>query len=126
MDIFTAIIALTATASAYSPFIVSDLISHQPNGNPDGQTNYYRIAFLVNSLNSGKVQSGYCAKFWGDNSWAQEQAYSVNVPTGQWTACDSSEGKYDGTAPFMFKLFPLFSIGNFSLAIKEDMGEGKR
>ncbi|KXT15870.1 hypothetical protein AC579_5526 [Pseudocercospora musae] len=120
------VLALTSIVAALSPFDVSGMTSHQPNGNPGGQVNYCRIAFSVNSTNSGnKPQSGYCAKFWGDNSWLQEEAYSVNVPTGQWISCDTTEGAYDGGAPFQFQLFPYFSIGNFSLAIKEDLGDGE-
>ncbi|KAH0309285.1 starch-binding domain-like protein, partial [Aureobasidium melanogenum] len=83
-----------------------------PIGNPDGQTNYYRIQFDVTSLNGGANSSATCQTSWGDNSWLQTESYSMAVPTGKWIAC--------GTNDFRFQLFPYFSIGNFSLAVQQN------
>ncbi|KAF2164803.1 hypothetical protein M409DRAFT_24708 [Zasmidium cellare ATCC 36951] len=119
-------VASIATTFAYSPLLLPSLTTHQPNGNPAGQVNYYRIAFTVtSSSNNGTTSSGYCNRSWGDNSWLQPEAYSVNVPTGDWIICDSSEDNLgDKSSDFQFQLFPYFSIGNFSLAVKETLGDG--
>ncbi|THY48899.1 starch-binding domain-like protein [Aureobasidium pullulans] len=109
---FASAAALCTVATAYSPFLVNSLSTHQPIGNNEGQTNYYRIAFDVTSSNGGANSSATCQTFWGDNSWTEPEAYSVAVPTGKWIDCDSSD--------FRFKLFPYFSIGNFSLAIQQN------
>lgn len=99
-------------AAAYSPFLITNLNTHQPNGNPDGQVNYYRIQFDVSSSNGGADSSTTCQTSWGDNSWLQAEAYSVAVPTGKWIACRTND--------FRFQLFPYFSIGNFSLAVQQN------
>lgn len=123
-----ALLACLPTTLAHKPFSIPSLTTHQPNGNPDGQVNYYRIAFTVTSSSSnGTTSSGYCNKFWGDNSWLQLEPYSVNVPTDEWFICDSSADNLgDQASDFQFQLFPYFSIGNFSLAVKEALGDGSR
>lgn len=40
--------------------------------------------------------------------------------------CDSTPGSYDGTSAFQFQLFPYFSIGNFTVGVKQDLGRGRR
>lgn len=115
MKSFLALVSLVQTAlAAYSPFQVNPLSTHQPNGNPDGQVNYYRIAFTVESTNSANdsSSSAQCASFWGDNSFGQQEAYSVEVPTGSWIECGSSD--------FSFQLYPYFSIGNFTLGVQQN------
>jgi hypothetical protein len=112
---------LLTLALTPSPFTLSSLTTHQPNGNPAGQVNYYNIAFSINSTNSGAPTTAWCQTFWGDNAWTQPEAHSVNVPTGKWIACDSAPAAYDGNSTFQFQLFPYFSIGNFSLAVREDV-----
>jgi hypothetical protein len=109
---FAAAAALCSLATAYSPFLVKSLSTHQPIGNNEGQVNYYRIQFNVSTCNGGVESSTTCASFWGDNSWTEPEAYSMAVPTGKWIACDSSD--------FRFQLFPQFSIGNFSLAVQQN------
>lgn len=123
-----ALLACLPTTLGYKPFSIPTLTTHQPNGNPDGQVNYYRIAFTVTSNSTnGTTSSGYCNKFWGDNSWLQLEAYSVNVPTDEWFTCDSSADNLgDQASDFQFQLFPYFSIGNFSVAVKEALGDGSR
>lgn len=110
------ILALAASlwsfASAYSPFLVKPLTTHQPIGNNEGQVNFYNIQFGVSSSNGGANTSTTCQTSWGDNSWANTEAYSLNVPTGKWIACDSSD--------FKFQLYPYFSVGNFSLAVQQN------
>lgn len=118
------IVACTTRASAYSPFAIPTLTTHQPIGS--GSTNFYFIEFDITSDNSGKQASAYCQKSWGDNGWTRPEPYSVNVPTGEWFRCDSERYSYDGASAFSFQLFPYFSIGNFSLSVKEDLGQGVR
>lgn len=111
---FLILTLLVTLVSAYSPFMVKPLTTHQPVGNNEGQTNYYQIAFNVSSSNgiAGAVSSSSCSASWGDNSYLQSQAYSLDVPTGYWIGCDNSE--------FSFQLFEYFSIGNFTLAIQQN------
>lgn len=104
--------AFCSLAVAYSPLVIQNLSTHQPNGNPAGQTNYYRIQFDVLSSNGGAESSTTCQTFWGDNSWLQSEAYSMAVPTGKWIGCGAND--------FRFQLFPYFSIGNFSLAVQQN------
>lgn len=105
--------AFCSLAVAYSPLVIKNLNTHQPIGNPDGQTNYYRIQFDVMSSNGGANSSATCQTSWGDNSWLQTEPYSMAVPTGKWIACGANDD-------FRFQLFPYFSIGNFSLAIQQN------
>lgn len=114
-------LTIIASAAAWSPFLVPTMLSHQPIGSLPGEVNYYRIAFDVRSKNSGSTKSGYCAKFWGDNSELDPEPYSVYVPVDQWIQCDSAVDTYDSDSAFQFKLFPYFSIGNFSLEVKEQL-----
>ena len=77
-----------------------------------GQVNYYHIRFDVSSANGpANNSSGTCYTFWGDNQYLSKNAYSENVPVDEWISCDGSD--------FSFKLFPYFSIGNFSLAVQQ-------
>ena len=110
--IYAPIFAPLITAS-YSPFSISPITTHQPNGNPDGQVNYYHINFTVSSTNDAAgPTSAICTKTWSDNAWTQPQAYSVNVPTGSWMACSPSS--------YSFQLYPYFSIGNFTLGVQQN------
>ncbi|GAB7351095.1 hypothetical protein MBLNU459_g1561t1 [Dothideomycetes sp. NU459] len=115
MNILLLFASIVSLVSAYTPFLVDPITTHQPIGNNEGQTNYYQISFNVSSSNgaAGANASGECAVSWSDNSWAQSEAYSLYVPTGSWIACGSSE--------FSFQLFPYFSIGNFTLAIQQNL-----
>ncbi|KAI4731906.1 starch-binding domain-like protein [Aureobasidium sp. EXF-10728] len=106
------IAAFCSLSAAYSPLVIKNLNTHQPIGNPAGQTNYYRIQFDVTSSNGGDDSSTTCQTSWGDNSWLESEPYSMAVPTGKWIACGASD--------FRFQLFPYFSIGNFSLAIQQN------
>lgn len=118
MRSFLSLVSLATAAvaaAALSPLQINPLSTHQPNGNPDGQVNYYRIAFTVESTNgaaAGSNSSAQCALSWGDNSYEQQEAYSVSVPTGSWTQCGSSE--------FSLQLYPYFSIGNFTLGVQQN------
>lgn len=109
--------ALSPLALGYSPFLVDSLSTHQPIGNNEGEVNFYRIQFDVSSSNGGAESSTTCQTSWGDNSWANTEAYSLNVPTGKWIDCDSSD--------FQFQLFPYFSIGNFSLAVQQNFTDAE-
>ncbi|KAK4972620.1 laccase, multicopper oxidase, benzenediol:oxygen oxidorectuctase [Elasticomyces elasticus] len=117
------LLSLLSSVSAYSDLVVSSLTTHQPNGSPSGQVNYYSIAFTVNSANSNPSASGYCHASWGDNYCAfcnTGVAYSVNVPTGSYISCDSSRANLgDQTSEFGFQLYPYFSIGNFSVSVQQ-------
>lgn len=108
-------VAFCSLAAAYSPLVIKNLITHQPIGNPEGQTNYYRIQFDVTSSNGGASSSTTCQTYWGDNSWVQPESYSMAVPTGKWIACGAND--------FRFQLFPYFSIGNFSLAVQQNFSD---
>ncbi|KAM3424310.1 hypothetical protein BST61_g11153 [Cercospora zeina] len=121
-NFFALLAACVTGASAYSSFVIPTLTAHQPIGS--GSTNFYLIEFDIQSVNSGNQRSAYCLKSWGDNGWSRPEAYSVNVPTGEWFKCDSARGTYDGASAFSFQLHPYFSIGNFSLSVKEDLKEG--
>ncbi|KAI4841883.1 starch-binding domain-like protein [Aureobasidium sp. EXF-8846] len=110
--------AFCSLAMAYSPLVIQNLSTHQPNGNPAGQTNYYHIQFDVLSSNGGAESSTTCQTFWGDNSWLQSEAYSMAVPTGKWIGCGAND--------FRFQLFPYFSIGNFSLAVQQNFSDSAR
>ncbi|KAI5363348.1 hypothetical protein Slin15195_G107340 [Septoria linicola] len=120
--LFAALAVSVGVVAAYSPFVIPSLTTHQPIGS--GSTNFYYVNFEVKSDNSGKSSSAWCSKSWGDNGWTRLEAYSVNVPTGQWINCDSEEGAYDGNSAFQFQLYPYFSIGNFSVSVKQDLGRG--
>lgn len=113
-----------ACTFAYSSFSISSMTSHQPIGS--GSTNFYFINFEINSTNSGSPSTAYCQVSWGDNGWTRTEPYSINVPTGSWTNCDSSQGAYDGDSAFQFQLYPYFSIGNFTVEVKQDLGKGSR
>ncbi|KAF2217214.1 hypothetical protein CERZMDRAFT_81160 [Cercospora zeae-maydis SCOH1-5] len=120
-NLFALFAACVTTASAYSSFVIPTLTAHQPIGS--GSTNFYLLSFDIKSDNSGNQRSAFCQKSWGDNGWTRPLPYSLEVPTGQWIKCDSARGTYDGASAFSFQLYPYFSIGNFSLSVKEDLRE---
>lgn len=117
------------TALAYSPPLkITSMTTHQPIGS--GSTNFYYINFAIQGIPSRRFSSSsssaYCQISWGDNGWTNPQPYSIHVPTGTWMNCDSTPGSYDGTSAFQFQLFPYFSIGNFTVGVKQDLGRGRR
>ncbi|KAF1824593.1 carbohydrate-binding module family 20 protein [Dissoconium aciculare CBS 342.82] len=108
----------------YAPFQIHWLTTHQPNGNPAGQVNHYQIAFNITSANGNPAEEAYCWQSWGDNNnncGNSCVAYSTAVPAGEWIICarDASD-LGDRSSGFAFKLFPYFSIGNFSLAVRQN------
>lgn len=116
------------TALAYSPPLkITSMTTHQPIGS--GSTNFYYINFAIQGIPSRRFSSSsssaYCQISWGDNGWTNPQPYSIHVPTGTWMNCDSTPGSYDGTSAFQFQLFPYFSIGNFTVGVKQDLGRGR-
>lgn len=118
------LIASTTLASAqdYSPFFISDLTSHQPNGSPGGNVNFYTLTFNVRSSNGEGNSSAYCNIFWPDNGYRNLEAYSVNVPTEEWIQCDSSpRDRGDKASDLSFQLFPYFSIGNYTLEVRQTL-----
>ncbi|KAF2725962.1 carbohydrate-binding module family 20 protein [Polychaeton citri CBS 116435] len=122
--------AAAAAAQQYRPFEIDYMTTHQPNGVPSGQVNYYRIAFNVTSANGDEPVSAYCSDFWGDNSnnrlcsGSSCVPYSTEVPTGSWIDCaQNSSATADSSSGFAFQLFPYFSIGNFSVMIKQNFSE---
>lgn len=117
-------IASATSTLAYSSFSITSMTTHQPIGS--GSTNFYFINFSINSTNSGSPSTAYCQTSWGDNGWTRLEPYSINVPTGTWTNCDSAQGAYDGASAFQFQLYPYFSIGNFSVGVKQDLDRGTR
>lgn len=108
------LLAYVAAVSAASSFLLDPLSTHQPNGNPDGEVDYYNIQFNVTSSLDQSVAS--CEATWSDNSWEQTEAYSVNVPTGEWISCTAVENE----AQLAFQLYPYFSIGNFSISLQQN------
>lgn len=109
--------AVAAAETLYSPLLINPLTTHQPIGNNEGNTNYYSIRFGVTSANGNgnSSSSGECAASWGDNPWTSSAAYSEHVPAGERIAC--------GSSGFSFQLAPYFSIGNFSLAVQQNIAE---
>jgi hypothetical protein len=108
----------------YSPFQIPWMTTHQPNGNPAGQVNYYHIEFNITSANGNPAEEAYCWQFWGDNNnncGDSCVAYSTNVPTGEWITCARNKSDLSGqTSGFAFQLYPFFGIGNFALALKQN------
>ena len=109
------LVAANGPGDFIPPFYIQNITTHQPTGNPDGQVNYYRIDFYANNTYGSDV-TAHCSTFWGDNSCTTGTGpgcapYSVNVPTGDWIACDA--------AGISFQLYPYFSIGNFSIALQQ-------
>ncbi|KAK4545452.1 hypothetical protein LTR36_002802 [Oleoguttula mirabilis] len=114
-----ALASTAATVAAQGSFTIPNITSHQPNGSPEGQVDYYSMGFAVTSTLSGN-KSGYCTKGWSDNDDTSQVAYSENVPTGSWVQCDSSSANYgDGDSEFAYQLFPYFSIGNWSIQVQQ-------
>ncbi|KAL1302982.1 hypothetical protein AAFC00_003299 [Neodothiora populina] len=118
--LFSSILSVAVVASAgamaaesAAPFVIEYMTSHQPTGNPDGQVNYYHVDFNLSSSSKDGAPVN-CWATWGDNSYSQQEAYSVNVPTGSWIPCQGSDQH------FAFQLYPYFSIGNFSLGLLEN------
>lgn len=114
--------AAVALAQDYAPFEIPHMSTHQPNGNPAGQVNYYNIDFNITSKNGDSPQTGYCNTFWGDNGLSCGDtcsAESKNVPAGEWIQC-KTEYLGDVDSEFAFWLFPGFSIGNFPIQLKQN------
>ncbi|TKA73465.1 hypothetical protein B0A55_05953 [Friedmanniomyces simplex] len=102
-------------------FPVSNIYTKQPNGNPDGQTNYYIFESNIGSTDGGAGQNtAFCWASWGDNSFTSNDAFSDNAPTGQWLPCaHNSSNLEDKTSNFAFMLQPEYSIGNFSVSVQQ-------
>ncbi|KAK4555418.1 hypothetical protein LTR86_007715 [Recurvomyces mirabilis] len=113
-----------ATSPTSTPFTLSNLYTKQPNGNPDGQTNFYTISFTLNSTNGDSPESGYCWASWGDNSYTSNNAYSDYVPTGTWIQCAHNASQIgDQTSEFAFQLYKPFGIGEFEVAVLQNYTE---
>ncbi|KAK5114642.1 hypothetical protein LTR62_002215 [Meristemomyces frigidus] len=108
-----------ALAADYSPFLITSVYTKQPNGNPDGQTNFYNFLSQVNSTNGDSPQTGYCAAGWSDNNAGGSDPFSEYVPTG-WTQCARSASD-SNASEFSFQLYKPFGIGNFSVAIQQNL-----
>ena len=122
ISIAFALATLAATARAQGSlgsFTIPSISSHQPTGAKGGQTDYYSMAFTVNSTLSGS-QSAYCHVTWGDNTYISQNAYSDAVPTGSWIQCDSSSANFgDKNSEFQFQLFSPFAIGDYSFEVRQ-------
>lgn len=114
--------ATVALAQDYAPFEIPYMSTHQPNGNPAGQVDYYNIDFNITSKNGDSPQTGFCFASWGDNGvncGNSCSAESENVPAGEWIQCTTSR-LGDVYSEFAFWLFPGFSIGNFPIQLKQN------
>lgn len=50
------------------------------------------------------------------------KAWSTAVPVGKWHQCTVAEGS-EKLSDISFQLFPYYSIGNFSLALRQNFTE---
>lgn len=129
MKPLSALIALASvTTAAASSIYIPTLSAKQPNGNADGQTNYYTIQFTVVSDSGDDYPSGYCWASWGDNNnlctGSACVPYSTYVPTGSWIQCAHNSSNIDDqTSEFSFQLYPYFSIGNVSLSVQQNYSQ---
>jgi len=101
--------ATAALAADYAPFEIPYMTTHQPNGNPAGQVNYYHIDFNVTSKNGDSPSTGFCFASWGDNGLQPYcapgcSAESKNVPAGEWIQC-TTEYLGNVNSEFAFWLF---------------------
>ncbi|KAK0847071.1 hypothetical protein LTS02_014629 [Friedmanniomyces endolithicus] len=112
---------LASTTAVAADFLVSNVYTKQPNGNPDGQTNYYIFEAQVTSTDGGPGQnSAYCWSSWPDNSPSSSNAYSDYAPLG-WVQCaHNSSDLQDKTSNFAFQLQAPFAIGDFSVALQQN------
>ncbi|KAK5733610.1 hypothetical protein LTR17_009600 [Elasticomyces elasticus] len=108
------------TAVVGESWTVSKISTKQPNGSPDGQTNYYNIGSEITGASGCTSESAYCWAFWGDNGAGSGNAYSAYAPTG-WTQCaHNSTDLYDFTSNYAFKISSPFSIGNFDITYQNN------
>ncbi|KAK1083513.1 hypothetical protein LTR33_003213 [Friedmanniomyces endolithicus] len=112
---------LASTTAVTADFVLSNIYTKQPNGNPDGQTNYYIFEAQVTSTDGGPGQnSAYCWSSWPDNSPLSYNAYSDYAPLG-WVQCaHNSSDLQDKTSNFAFQLQAPFAIGDFSVALQQN------
>lgn len=59
-------------------------------------------------------------RWWGNNGYGGP-AWSTSVPL-RWHTCTVAEGSEE-LSDISFKLFPYYTIGNFSLAVKQNFTE---
>lgn len=126
--------AFASLVAAYTPFSISSLDSHQPEGTgAGGEVDNWWLEFDVASSNSGD-SSAYCSKSWGDNCnpliCTTAHIWSDDVPANQWIQCYESEAVFtaggEANSSFSFQLFPYFEIGNFTLEVRETLDDGTR
>lgn len=107
-------------------FSIPSITTHQPNGNPAGNVNYYSIDFNVSSYTTldGRSATVKCSTFWGDNSCTFTndcKPYSTNVPTGEWIPCNPELRGTDDLGEFAFQLYDRFSIGDFDISLRQNV-----
>ena len=129
MRSFTLLSLVTATTLAYSDIHLPWVTTHQPQGVAAGQVNYWNIALNITSNNTSPSQSGYCTVTWPDNTRDCGNTcvpYSTAVPL-DWTTCYANSSTFTNggnrDSPFSFQLSPYFAIGNFSIALRENVTE---
>ncbi|TKA37082.1 hypothetical protein B0A54_11943 [Friedmanniomyces endolithicus] len=112
---------LASTTAVTANFVLSNIYTKQPNGNPDGQTNNYIFEAQVTSTDGGPGQnSAYCWSSWPDNSPLSYNAYSDYAPLG-WVQCaHNSSDLQDKTSNFAFQLQAPFAIGDFSVTLQQN------
>ncbi|KAK0272422.1 hypothetical protein LTR91_003924 [Friedmanniomyces endolithicus] len=112
---------LAGTSAVAADFVLSNVYTKQPNGNPDGQTNNYIFEAQVTSTDGGPGQnSAYCWSSWPDNSPLSYNAYSDYAPLG-WVQCaHNSSDLQDKTSNFAFQLQAPFAIGDFSVTLQQN------
>ncbi|KAK5063222.1 hypothetical protein LTR16_010276, partial [Cryomyces antarcticus] len=126
----SAFLAFLPVVLAASPLLLFPFSTKQPNGSPEGQTNYYNTIFniaasSIASNGTNVTDLAYCWASWADNCGlcTPSYAYSTYVPTG-WIQCDKSSsqanfGKKEGA--FAFRLHPYFSIGNVTIDVAHNV-----
>ncbi|KAL2352997.1 hypothetical protein BJ546DRAFT_1063755 [Cryomyces antarcticus] len=130
MKTLSAFLAFLPVVLAASPLLLFPFSTKQPNGSPEGQTNYYNTIFniaasSIASNGTNVTDLAYCWASWADNCGlcTPSYAYSTYVPTG-WIQCDKSSsqanfGKKEGA--FAFRLHPYFSIGNVTIDVAHNV-----
>ncbi|KAF2766840.1 starch-binding domain-like protein [Teratosphaeria nubilosa] len=112
---------LAAAAKPYT-FDITSLFTKQPNGSPNGGTDYYVIEFEVTSSLGNTPQSAYCWSSWADGTTSS--GASKYVPDGQWISCAHNSSKLsDQTSDFQFQLYSDFKIQNFTIALQQNFSE---
>lgn len=110
---YIGIFAVSSRAVEYTPFTITGLTTHEPNGSPDGQTNFWGINFSINSTNDheGTLNpSTYCHESWGDGG-----ANTLPPAVNNWIPCDNPQ--------YSYKLTNDYTIENFTLAIQQNITE---